>query len=366
MKLGISVIIPNLNGEKVLHFCLRSLVNQTLEKDKYEIIVVDNNSNDRSREICEYYSQKYSIPKIKCVYLTKNLGYGNAINIGARLAQFKYILATNNDIIFHPYYLEMLLNTLEYVRRYYKNVVAAVGLHFYHPEVTCINSAGGLLSIVGGHYRYYRFCLDRDNFINYMKRYVIRRQKKIAFSITGFGTGAALLIDRNVFLRIGGFYKLYFAGVEEFDLGMLLNLLNLRTIFVPTAILYHKESLTFGRRGLYASNKIKYYLPGNYIYVSTLISGVDRVIGYLFLLIFSLFILVLSLIKRDKNIARSIIEVYKFITSNYFKSYIAERRKQIGILIITRYNDTKTFLKKYNLWKRPINIIVDVFRSLVL
>ncbi|MEM3658144.1 MAG: glycosyltransferase [Candidatus Hadarchaeum sp.] len=361
MKSGISIIIPNLNGEKVLPFCLRSLINQTLSKGNYEIIVIDNNSTDKSTQICETYSKLYKSPRIRCIKFSRNLGYGNAINIGAKYAQYKYILATNNDIIFHPFYLEVLLDTLEYVRSRMKNVVAAVGLHFYYPEVTCINSAGGLLSIVGGHYRYYGRCLGQSDFRNFMKQAVNKKKKKI-FSLTGFGTGAALLIDRSIFMKIGGFYKLYFAGVEEFDLGLLLNLLGFRIIFVPTAVLFHRESFTFKRKGLNDTNKIKAYLPGNYIYVSTLIQGVDRIFAYLLLFSFSIFIFAFSLVKKDKNLSRSIIEVYRFITSDYFNKNLVARRAQFRITL-HQYFETKKILKSLKMWKSPLAIIVDTFRS---
>ena len=47
----ISVIVPTYNEEKGITACLKSLCSQTLPREEYEIIVVDGNSSDRTREL---------------------------------------------------------------------------------------------------------------------------------------------------------------------------------------------------------------------------------------------------------------------------------------------------------------------------
>ena len=348
MKEGISIIIPNLNGEKVLGFCLQSLVNQSLEKTNYEIIVIDNNSNDNSIEICRSIKQKNPSINIQCIRLPKNVGYGNAINIGAKKAKYQYILATNNDIIFHPYYLEILLSTVHSARKINSRIVGAVGLHFYYPEVNCINSAGGILSLIGGHYRYYNICVNIKDYTNFIRKYVLNRQK--IWNYTGFGTGAALLIDRMIFMTLGGFHKLYFAGVEEFDLGLLLNLAGYRMIFVPSAVLYHRESFTLGRRGIYDANKIRYYLYGNFFYVLTLVQGLDKILGLFALITFSLVVILRSLFTKNRFLVKSIIDVYKFLNSTKFRNAVYQRRAVLRWISHSRYKHIKIILRSHNAW----------------
>lgn len=53
-----SIIIPMYNSEETIERCLDSLVNLSYPKDRYEIIVVDDGSTDRSRELAEKYSVK--------------------------------------------------------------------------------------------------------------------------------------------------------------------------------------------------------------------------------------------------------------------------------------------------------------------
>jgi GT2 family glycosyltransferase len=356
MKEGISIIIPNLNGEKVLGLCLQSLVNQSLEKTEYEIIVIDNNSNDNSIDICRSFKQKYLNINIQCIHLPKNVGYGNAINIGAKKARYRYILATNNDIIFHPYYLEILLSTVRSARKIDNSIAGAVGLHFYYPEVNCINSAGGILSLVGGHYRYYSICIDIKHYIKFIKNYVLNKRK--IWYYTGFGTGTALLIDREIFTKLGEFHRLYFAGVEEFDLGLLLNLAGYKIIFVPGAVLYHRESFTLGRRGVLDANKIRYYLYGNFFYVLTLVQGIDRVQGLLALIGFSLIVVLRSLFINDRFVVRSIVDVYKFLCSTTFRDALYQRRAALRWISRSRYEYTKRMLRSYSAWWSLTDIVL--------
>lgn len=82
----ISVIIPSLNEEKYIGKTLQSLRRQTF-KD-YETILVDNHSNDRTREIAKEYAK---------VIEDKRKGVGLARNIGARSAKGKILLFLDAD-----------------------------------------------------------------------------------------------------------------------------------------------------------------------------------------------------------------------------------------------------------------------------
>lgn len=244
---GISVIIPNYNGGKVLKFSLASLANQTLSKDMYEVIIVDNASTDNSLKVIEEIKKNHPTCTIKVIKLKKNLGYGRAVNIGALYTKFDLILASNNDIIFHPKYLENLYATYCYAKKLDNKVAAAQGLHMHFPEVQCIYNAGGILWILSGRYRFRGACLTWDEFSKIMKW---AREGRTGFSYIAFPNGAGALIEKKVFLKSGGYYRLYFSGVEEIDLGPLLHLQGFHVIFVPSAVLYHMESYTLGGRGL--------------------------------------------------------------------------------------------------------------------
>ncbi len=88
----LSVIVPVYNTEKYLEKCLNSLVNQTLKN--IEIIIVDDESTDNSKEIIKKYSKKYD--NITAYYL-KNGGVSKARNYGIKKAKGKYITFLDSD-----------------------------------------------------------------------------------------------------------------------------------------------------------------------------------------------------------------------------------------------------------------------------
>jgi len=71
----VSVIVPVYNGEKTIAECIESLLKQDYPKDRYEIIIVDNNSKDRTAEIIKKYPVKYILEdKIQSSYGARNKG----------------------------------------------------------------------------------------------------------------------------------------------------------------------------------------------------------------------------------------------------------------------------------------------------
>ncbi|MCX8028680.1 MAG: glycosyltransferase [Brevinematales bacterium] len=74
-----SFIIPTLNSEKTLRLCLSSIVNQTFDKDKIEIIVVDGGSKDKTIELAkDYGALVLDNPMVQPEYAKYNIGIPNA------------------------------------------------------------------------------------------------------------------------------------------------------------------------------------------------------------------------------------------------------------------------------------------------
>lgn len=89
----VSVIIPVYNVEEYIEKCLNSVVNQTLED--IEIIIVNDGSEDGSKEIIQGYLEKY---KNKIIYLEKeNGGLSSARNYGIPYARGEYIAFLDSD-----------------------------------------------------------------------------------------------------------------------------------------------------------------------------------------------------------------------------------------------------------------------------
>lgn len=87
----ISVIVPTYNEESNIEQCLQSLANQSIPRSEYEIIVVDGNSKDRTREIAEKYAD--------LVFIQTRKKVGGARNDGAEASKGDIIATTDADCI---------------------------------------------------------------------------------------------------------------------------------------------------------------------------------------------------------------------------------------------------------------------------
>ena len=95
--MNFSAIITTFNSEKWIGECLDSLIKQDIGfKDNIEVIIVDNNSSDMTREICQKYIEKY--PKnIKYIQNDENSGPGIGRNIALKHASGHYINFIDSD-----------------------------------------------------------------------------------------------------------------------------------------------------------------------------------------------------------------------------------------------------------------------------
>lgn len=84
-----SIIIPNYNEEKSIKKCLDSIFNQTISEERYEVIVIDDGSNDASVDIIDQYNVK--------LLKSNRLGAGGARNKGIDIAKGKYIILLDGD-----------------------------------------------------------------------------------------------------------------------------------------------------------------------------------------------------------------------------------------------------------------------------
>jgi GT2 family glycosyltransferase len=106
-----SVIVLNYYGEKVVANSLDSLLNLNYPKDKYEIIVVDNNSLDKSREIIESYAERNN--NIRPFWLKENRGFSKGNNYGIRQSKADYVVLVNNDCRVDKNWLKELVLTAQ-------------------------------------------------------------------------------------------------------------------------------------------------------------------------------------------------------------------------------------------------------------
>ena len=112
----ISVIVCAYNHEKWIERCIRSIINQVnIKKDKWELIIINDNSKDNSKEILKQYK---SIDNIHIITNKRNLGLPKSLNIGLKKAKGRYITRVDSDDYVARNYLHISSLYLDMNREY--------------------------------------------------------------------------------------------------------------------------------------------------------------------------------------------------------------------------------------------------------
>ena len=99
----ISVIVPVFEGERFIGRCLRSLLHQTLGRDKYQIIVINDGSTDRTAYALDLFKED-----IKIINNKKNLGLPKSLNKGIISSNSNFIVRVDSDDYVNKHFLEIL------------------------------------------------------------------------------------------------------------------------------------------------------------------------------------------------------------------------------------------------------------------
>lgn len=196
----LSVVIPTYNQAGLLRLCLRSLTRQTLSAATYEIIVVDDGSTDRTREVIEAFR-----PQVTAVHLPANRGRSAARNAGVKAARAPLIVFTDSDVAVRPDFLHWHLDT-----------------HRAHgPRILCRGP------VVLVHH------MDDD---------LTTRPLPSVLGSPAFLDTANASLEKYALLEAGGFDESFPGyGWEDFELGLRLKRARIRRVFRPEAIAFHLQ-----------------------------------------------------------------------------------------------------------------------------
>jgi len=150
-KLYASVVVSAYNRLEALKMCLTALLHQTIESDKYEIILVDDCSTDGTKDYLDKI--KNTETNIKYIRHEVNQGLASARNSGIRSAVGEYIIFLDGDIVPEPDFIEKML--------------------FYHAQYLDEKI------VVIGNLRFYKNLTDKNNIAYFSQsRYLGFRTKK--------------------------------------------------------------------------------------------------------------------------------------------------------------------------------------------
>ena len=176
----ISVVIPGYNEEKYLPNCLASLKEQDYPKERFEVIVVDNNSTDKTGKIAESYGARL-------VGLQTHQGVSPARQAGSQAAKGEIIAGTDADTIVS------------------KNWLSTINKYFQDPQV---------VAITGGAQFYSTGLIN--NILAGVFPLLVRLQ--FFFGKPGLN-GFNFAIKKTIFDKIGGF-DISLKSAEDVDLGI--------------------------------------------------------------------------------------------------------------------------------------------------
>jgi len=220
----ISIIVVNWNGQHLLGECLESLSKQTWKQT--ELILVDNGSTDGSREFLVSWAK--GLPKAQTLLLSHNTGFCKANNLGFAKARGEWIALFNTDAVAEPNWLAELVRYGDPSRRI--GMLASKILFQNPPGV--IDKAGHLIYWDGQNRGRGTMELDVGQY---------DKPEEILWP-----DACAALYHRKIFEETGGFDETFFAFGDDADLGLRARLLGWTAWYVPTAVVYHKHSASFG------------------------------------------------------------------------------------------------------------------------
>lgn len=219
----VSVVIPNYNGIQFIKGCLDSLIalEDTVE---YEIIVVDNGSDDGSRELVE---KNYK--DVKLISLDKNYGFCKAVNVGIQKAQAPFVILLNNDTKVLDGFVEALYECIAGNEKLFS--VSPMMIQAKKPEL--IDDAGNFYCALG-----WAYAKGKD-------KPVARYEK--SYPVTA-ACGGASIYRKQIFEQIGYFDEAHFAYLEDIDVGYRARIYGYENRYEPKAKVYHEGSGASGSR----------------------------------------------------------------------------------------------------------------------
>jgi len=259
----ISVVVAARNEENSIENCLQSLLRQTYPANKYEIIIVDDGSSDRTASIIKYFSERFNIIRLLSLsqdHAQKTGQKPAALAKGIAQANGEIILTTDADCMVPPRWIEIMAN---------------------HFEEDVVFVAGPVLE------------RDSNTFFAKLEQLEFLGLITTAAGLIGSGrpiicNGANLAYQKDAFTSAGGFSETNSSNDDESLMNQIVHRKIGKVVFAPEAdaVVTTNSSNTIStflrqrvrwanKRGHYEDNTILVSLVGLYIYfVSMLLTTI--------------------------------------------------------------------------------------------
>lgn len=226
--MDLSIIIPSFNTKDLLDRCLSSIFESLKDsKTKFEVIVVDNASNDGTVELL---NKKYT--RVVKVFNKTNLGYGKANNIGIKKAKGDFILLLNSDIKVLGQAIDSLL---DFVR---VHAGSFAGGKLLNEDGSSQSSSGPMFTLTV----VFLALFAKGDSLG-ITRYSPDKVQKVEWV-----SGGCLIGPRQIFMNLGLFDEKIFMYMDEIDLLYRAQKKGHEVFFVPEARFIHSGAASSGSR----------------------------------------------------------------------------------------------------------------------
>ena len=183
----VTLIIPSYRSKNLILKHIKNFYN------KYKIIIIENSYDRKLKNLIQK-----DFPKVS-VYLKKNIGYGKAVNLAAKKVRTKYFFVMNPDAIIYKKTVNNLIIAANKIQKF---------------------------GAIGPIYEDYK---------KKYKKKVIKVNKLVS---------AAMLINKNTFLKLKGYDDNFFLYYEDDDLFLKCISNNLKLFLVTNSLIKHKKTKT--------------------------------------------------------------------------------------------------------------------------
>jgi len=228
--LAISVVIVNYNGRKFLNACLTSL-RKALKGIRSEIVVVDNNSRDGSKEWLQGLAGEYIV-----ILNDENAGFSRACNQAIAKSKGRYILFLNPDTTVGEGTLHALVGFMEGAAG---QKAGAVGPTVVSVDGTFQRQCARALPQPSSAFAHLFPWLGRWFSVGPPGHYLCFDTPPKEPTLVECLSGSAMMVRREVFQKIGFLDEAFFLYGEDMDLCKRMQDSGVGVWFVPTPSVIH-------------------------------------------------------------------------------------------------------------------------------
>jgi GT2 family glycosyltransferase len=216
----VSVVVVAYESGPRLVDCLAAIRAQTFAN--FEVLLVDNASADGAAKAAAKADRT-----IRLIANDTNLGFAAAVNQGAKAARGRWLALINPDAFAEPDWLARLLAATQG----HWDVHAFASRQLLDRDTARLDGLGDVMSSAGFPFR---------------GGYLRKDPGRVAAGEVFSACGGAMLVDRDLFLEMGGFDERLFCYCEDVDFGYRLRLRGEATLVVPDAVVRHVGSASTG------------------------------------------------------------------------------------------------------------------------